>query len=238
MISLITPTGARPEAFKLCKQWMIKQTIREPIEWIIVDDCEPQTVGFHIDEAMCFQNRVHLIRPRPYWEPGENTQERNMLAAIERCSGDKIFIIEDDDYYSPQYLELMSIMLDSVELIGECGARYYHIPSRSYKFQRNHFHASLCQTALKRSLLPLLVEACQSGEKFFDIYLWHEARKREVSARLLLGSNLSVGIKGLPGRGGIGVGHTPQGFVSDSDLGVLRGWLSDDWIYYRGFFNA
>jgi hypothetical protein len=67
MVTLLTVTGGRPEAWGLCKRWMAAQTV-QPDRWIIVDD-----VG-DVPEA--------TIQVTPRWQPGQNTQARNLLAGL------------------------------------------------------------------------------------------------------------------------------------------------------------
>ena len=38
MLTLLTATGARPEAWAICEQLMARQTYAGPVRWVIVDD--------------------------------------------------------------------------------------------------------------------------------------------------------------------------------------------------------
>lgn len=228
MIQLLTATGARPEAFALCERWMAAQTYVGEVVWIIVDDGQTQTP---IHKHPKGWNQV-VIRPAPYWTPGSNTQARNLqkgLAAVD----DKLplVIIEDDDYYAPDWLDTVTKALGYAELVGECKARYYNIAHRLGRQLKNNGHASLCSTAMRGAAIDTFRQACQRAPKFIDLELW----RRHPSRYLFTGGRV-VGIKGLPGRGGIGMGHR-AGFqgTADPDLAILRSWIGDDVEAYREF---
>ena len=104
-LTLITPTGGRPEAFALCERWMGRQTYRGDVQWIVVDDCE---------EATVVTMGQTVIRPQPWWKLGApTTQYANVRAALELVKHDKIVHIEDDDWYGPTYLETTYHRLDA-----------------------------------------------------------------------------------------------------------------------------
>ena len=70
--------------------------------------------------------------------------------------------------------------------------------------------------------------ACQPGKEFIDIKLWRGHRDA-----ILFGGHRVVGIKGMPGRGGIGMGHKP-GFSGQRDPKgeLLRQWIGADADWY------
>ena len=45
LITILTPTGARPEGFALCEKYIAGQTVLQyfNLDWIVVDDCYPET---------------------------------------------------------------------------------------------------------------------------------------------------------------------------------------------------
>lgn len=230
MITLITPTGGRPEAFALCEKWIANQTYKEPFEWIVIDDVYPTT-------PITMGQRA--LRPMPYWEPGQNTQHRNLALASGLAEGDTIFVIEDDDYYAPNYIESMLAFLEisNAQMVGEAGARYYNLKERCYQRLQNSWHASLSQTVFKREALATFNDAISSGEKFIDIELWKRMQDNniKVALRMTVDSGFVVGIKGMPGREGIGTGHKPEGYTSDPDCEILKQWLGDDFADYEPF---
>ncbi len=225
-VTIITPTGGRPAAFALCERWVSQQTLQD-WRWIVVDDGEPET--------RCTMGQT-VIRARPCWQPGENTQARNLLIALTAltASDDKILIFQDDDFYAPGYLGLMSQRLEEAALVGEKETVYYHVGRRGYHVNRNKIHASLCQTGMRREMLPALTAICERGEKFIDLKLFAAGNGR---SKLYEQTFSSIGIKGLPGRPGIGIGHRPRGlpWIADPDLKMLSKWIGADAGAYEEF---
>lgn len=221
MLTLLTATGARPAAWALCERWMARQDYAGPVRWIIVDDGpEPQPVTFRRD---CWQ--LVLVRPSPHWTPGQNTQARNLLKGLAAVGPEeRLVIIEDDDWYAPDWLTTVAAELEHAELVGEHRARYYNVQQRRGRQLANTGHASLCSTAMRGSALQDFADACRSRPKFIDLELWRRPRDRR-----LFGGHRVVGIKGLPGRGGIGMGHDPD-FKGEADASgaLLRHWVGAD----------
>lgn len=226
MLTLLTATGARPAAWALCERWMARQDYTGPVRWIIVDDGpEPQPVTFRREGW-----QLVLVRPSPHWAPGQNTQARNLLKGLAAVGADeRLAIIEDDDWYAPDWLTAVDRELDRAELVGEHRARYYNVQQRSGRQLANTGHASLCSTAMRGSALQDFAEACRARPKFIDLELWRRAHGRH-----LFGGHRVVGIKGLPGRGGIGMGHDAafKG-QADPDGSLLRSWVGEDAGAYR-----
>lgn len=221
MLTLVTATGARPEAFALCQRWMAAQTFAGKVLWIIVDDGhEPQPVTFKRAGW-----ELVRIRPAPLWRAGDNTQARNLLAGMNACDKDsRLVVIEDDDHYAPTWLDTCDRELERAELVGETRARYYNIASRIGRQLNNTGHSSLCSTAMRGAALNTFRTICKPGVKFIDMQLW----KQHPSKHLFAGSSVT-GIKGLPGRGGIGVGHRKDfGGTRDPHLSLLRSWIGED----------
>jgi len=230
-ITLITPTGGRPQAFALCEQFMLAQTYSGALQWFVVDDCLPPTA--------CSAHQLQVV-PNPYWSPGQNTQARNLLEAIPHAQYDCIVIIEDDDYYAPRYLEYMVGLLQSADLVGISNAQYYNVRTRTYRQHSNTHHASLCSTAMRRSVLQMLQVVCQEKAKWIDIELW--ARwSGSKSLKSPFNPALVVGIKGLPGRPGIGRGHimNPEhGYNTDKDLQMLTTWIGEAARQYKNYYKG
>lgn len=219
---VLTPTGGRPVAWALAERWMRRQTV-QPHAWVIVDDCLPE-------QEVNAPGAV-VIRRRPQWRPGTCTQARNLLEGIgylERhaATEDVVAVWEDDDWYAPDYLETVLRWVETADLVGEGCARYYHIGAQRYHVHRNTGHASLCSTAFRVGpVLPLLRAICQRQPPMVDLQLWATA----VSRRVVTPAALVVGVKGLPGRAGIGAGHRMRtGHQHDPDGAVLREWVGED----------
>jgi hypothetical protein len=200
---------------------MLRQDYAGPVHWIIVDDGpEPQPVTFE-REGWTLQ----VIRPAPHWQPGQNTQARNLLAGLREVdAGARLVIIEDDDWYRGDWLRTVNIPLHERELVGECRARYYNVATRRGKQLTNTQHASLCSTAMRGAAIDTFRWSCERNQKFIDLELWRKHR-----SRYLFGGGRVCGIKGLPGRGGIGMGHSKDfAGTHDPDGRILREWIGDD----------
>jgi len=235
-VTLITATGERPFAFALCKKF-VSRFNWGPIQWIVVDDGASLPVEDG-PSILPSSTSLTLVRPKSFWKPGENTLARNILLAIPLIQNDFVFFIEDDDWYGPNYIQFqMESMLcaEDVMMVGEAPARYYHLPTRQYWQLKNHRHASLCQTGIHKSQIPLLRTICEEAHRdFIDVRLWERCTHTQV----IQSTKECVGIKGLPGRGGIGVGHRPQktsAWAQDSpEQEILRQWIGADISLYGG----
>jgi len=224
-LSVITPTCDRPVAFGLLEGFMRAQT-RQPDEWIVAD-------GGIVPADVTLGQRV-VRSPRP---PGASNFLHNLEGALAVATGDVILFLEDDDHYQPTHLErLMGQLADEDALIaGDDVQRYYNVRQRCWRVFQNR-GASLCQTGLKRALLPLLsrvIAACQRRHAFsVDAELWELV---PAPAQRLARTETVVGIKGLPGRAGLGIGHRPSGpeWHPDPTLATLRSWIGDCSMYER-----
>lgn len=221
MLTLLTATGARPEAWAICERLMAAQDYTGPVRWVIVDDGpDPQPVTFKRDGW-----QLVVIRPAPFWQPGQNTQARNLAKGMEAVPADsRLVIIEDDDVYRADWLSHVDRQLDRAELVGECQARYYNLALRRGRQLSNNGHASLCSTAMRGAALATFRRELKPGVQFIDVNLW----RRHPSRHLFTGGRV-VGMKGLPGRGGIGMGHRNDfRGTADPDLTLLRQWIGDN----------
>ena len=219
MLTLLTATGARPEAWAICEQLMARQTYAGPVRWVIVDDGP-------VVQPVALQREgwtLEAVRPMPRWEAGQNTQARNLAAGLEVIGADEsVVIVEDDDYYAPGYLADMAKWLERRPLVGEMRARYYNITTGKGREMGNVRHASLCSTGVMAEGLRAFRAAVAKADKFIDLTLWRSMPGRLYSTRHV------VGIKGMPGRGGIGSGHM-YGFGQPMNL---RDWIGEDAALY------
>jgi len=229
MIALITPTGARPDQIRLCSKFMKAQTIKDVV-WIIVDDALPRSTDF-IKEDFKEGWTIEKIYPEPFWQFGQNTQGRNIAAAMQRVkelNPDAIFIIEDDDYYSPTYIEKMLVKLQGYDLAGERNTIYYNVRLRRWCRNGNALWSSLFQTAFTMAVVPVFEKLY--GEKFIDLELFKNIRNKN----LFNDGDYGIGIKGQPGRAGIGAGHGwIRNMIPDPDMSKLREFIGEDYKYYE-----
>jgi glycosyltransferase involved in cell wall biosynthesis len=228
-VTIITATGNRPEALQLCAKYVLRQDWEGILQWIVVDDGVPESVIPALPDRV----RLHYISAPNKWDGKTDTLRQNMLLAIKSVEFDLIFIFEDDDWYSPTYIRNQIRRMGEAELVGEVPSLYYHLPSRQYLMLNNRSHASLCQTGFRRSFLPIFSAACHGNDSFIDIRLW-----TAMVYKILHESRRVIGMKGLPGRPGIGIGHRPErvtGWLPDPEMQMLESWIGlEDANEYRG----
>lgn len=246
MIVLITPTGARPGQFNMCQAWMKRQTYPGKVVWIIVDDAIPRSTDL-VGEDFKPEWTIVKVYPTPYWQYGQNTQSRNITAGLNVMSQnfnekdiEAIFIIEDDDYYRANYLERMMARFGSFKVLGEMNTVYYNVFWRNYFVNRNTSHSSLFQIALIPEMLSLF-RSCLN-EKFIDFKFYEKLHAQQYVFRGEIGffneSNLALGMKGMPGRAGIGAGHGKlMNMFPDYRLQFLISQINEDAKYYEGYYG-
>ena len=230
-ITLITATGDRPEALALCEKYMLRQRFRGRIQWLVVDD----------GKVPCIPSKgQEYLRREPSAEDRQPTLALNILTVLPFVESDKILFIEDDDWYAPEYVEYMFHALDNAIIAGEGNAIYYNVFSRRYYQHGNTGHASLCQTGLRfnEDTRKLLEDILQTQEKFIDILLWQKINGSKHLS-IVHKQPLCAGIKGMPGRKGIGSGHNPnERYIEDPELAYLKNLIGDDVKNYERYFNG
>lgn len=229
-LTIITPTGDRPLAFALCQNWVRKQTL-QPDQWIVIDDGKIPTKPFV---------SVQYVRREPRPDDPQQTLILNLKTAVPLIKGDKVMIIEDDEYYAPEYLEEMALRLDQHEVAGIARAKYYHLPTGGYQQIANTKHSSLAQTGFRSSFVPKFSEIWE-GDPSLDMRIWQKVGQNQGLLFVDAFKPLYLGIKGLPGRMGIGVGHNPsfyRNFKDDADRAILRKWVPQDYQIYLDVLNG
>lgn len=218
-ITLITPTADQPMGLALLERYMARQSVKWD-QWIVSDDGEiPATLN---------QGQEHIVRPRK--EEGARSLADNLLAAIPRVTGDAVLIIEHDDWYAPEHIENSIKALEQAALTGSKWQRYYNVSARAWICMRN-VGSALCNTAMRSSLLPELERSARLARRTDGIGVDRLLWEANMHHGYVDGSTTVVGIKGLPGRRGLGLGHRPHGrpgWHSDFHGEQLREWIGDD----------
>lgn len=210
MLTLITPTSGRPEAFSLLERWIASQTYGASFEWI---------VAVENDQNYKFNLYQKIIRTSP--KRRIHSLANNLAEALKIANGDNILIIEDDDYYAPDYIQFVADALSDYSLVGVTPAHYYHVGRQRFRYFANKAHASLAQTAFSRDLIRFVLEICKRGRPFIDRELWglYQGKKGFIK-----NENIHVSIKGMPGTRGIGAGHNPMMGQPDHKLEIFNAW--------------
>lgn len=245
-ISVITCTGDRPEVFELCKRWISHQTVK-PEEWVIIDD------GITPMQKPDFAYAKYIRRLPQRTDP-KHTMVLNFKEALKYVKCDYIIIMEDDEYYAPNYIYEMLHYLRKYEVVGIGRNKYYHLPLGTYYVHNNMGHASLAQTCFRKSFIPE-VNPLIEGDEYLDVRIWNKLFPNETmfkpkpniveyvskdSRGIIFDDfkNTYVGMKGMLGRYGIGSGHNGIG-QKDDDRKVLRSWVpnQEDYEIYTSFFG-
>jgi hypothetical protein len=232
----ITPTGDRELAFSLCQKWMLQQTVK-PDKWVVIDDGHIPIPIEQLNNNLSF---MEYVRREPLPSDPQHTLLLNIRKALGYCDEGSVLFIEDDEYYAPEYVEVMKELLTRYRFVGICKSKYYHIKGKYYKHKSEN-HASLAQTGFRTdclcSIWPLL-----DGTPFLDLRLWKKAKETYKDILLFDDKeyNLYAGIKGLPGRKGIGKGHSVglYKYINDVDYQMLKNWIPKDYKTYLEIINA
>jgi hypothetical protein len=220
MLTILTATHCRPVAIRLLNKWMKRQTYQD-FRWVIVCDAGWEEYE-HPDRCNYFIRRDV--------KPGEqHSMIENLGLGLEFVTGEKLLIVDDDEWLSRNYVETMEEALDLHDLFGIAPSFYYHLPSKRLLNLRNNEWAALTATGMRRSVFPLFRELLEAGDTALDVPLW---RQWQGSKRLMQNDwitfqgnrALIVSMKGLPGAPGIGIGHNAQG-MHDPTGKMLEGLM-------------
>jgi hypothetical protein len=230
MLALITPTRARPRALTICEDYVRRFERPGGVVWITVEGVPMGSTVLENIDTMHY--RVRHEQPdemSPLLSLAHNVRQGVRFARMLGGDDLQIAIIEDDDWYAPDYLTWLCPLVKEHGMVGEGNAIYYNVRSRTWQELRNTRHASLCSTAWDDSAVgdfvdEVLRECVQSAEgAFLDVRLW-KSIPGHISIPV---SHRVVGLKGLPGKRGIGVGHQDQPYA-DLDMAVLRQLIGAD----------
>ena len=180
MIGVIIPDrGDRPEFLANCLRMLKAQTL-QPVIIEIVNDAPLSD-----EKDITWRYRLGY--------------ERLRNKGIEVIS-----LIENDDWYAPNYLETMYnkwLELDKPELLGQSYTIYYHIKERAW-FTMNHPERSSAMNTLIKP--DLHFDWCVDNDPYTDLHLWlHAGLKGEIFTPK---SHICLGIKHGDGLCG-GVNH-------------------------------
>lgn len=223
LLTLITPTGDRPESFALCERWISRQRYQGDLQWIVVDDGQTPT--------KCTMGQQYIRR-----EPMDgHTLCANLRAAIPHIRGERLLIIEDDDYYGPDYFSTMMGQLAHADFVGERGAKYYYVKANKWRHLLHHDHVSLCRIGMTAAVFETLKHTVEgTNHESVDLRLresWTGSKR--TWADPLGDMRLCVGIKGGSGRRSRGH-QVSSAAVPDVGKAVLHRWIGDDWEAYQG----
>lgn len=227
MLNIITPTSDR-----LVGMDLLAKRIPFGEIWIVADDGKQ-----HFDPSgYPHLNINHLPRHHDERTPVQSFRA-NLLDAIQYCTPGYVIFCEDDDWYSIHHFTDIVHRLEKGNVAaGDTCQRYYNIEHRVWK-QFTNVGSTLAQTGFRTELLPLFQQAVlnPAGKdgRGVDAAFWKLVMESGLPHDLFNGDEQNtpfvVGIKGLPGKPGIGVGHRPdETWTPDPELVKLQQWIGDE----------
>lgn len=222
---IIPDRGDRPEFLENCKRMIRAQTTHPAFTYI--DSLPVKSDDFDI---------VPRIK-RLY-------EKVNFIAHIDKV--DVIAIWENDDWYAPDYLEIMAAAWDKhgrPDLFGTCYTVYYHIKLKRYFTMEHHQRASLMNTMIRPGLT---FPWCVDNEPYLDLHLWHGSGMgpAPILNRKIFKpeKHISIGIKhgiGKCGGGSHNLDERIEGRYYNLDNGFLKATLDpESFEFYNNYFKA
>lgn len=222
-VNIITTTRDRIVALKLLEKWIDRQTWKW-INWIIVTDGEitefpgrGRVIQRRGDVYYDARQNIELVEA-----PNYHSMLNNLAVGIEIADKESpIIIMEDDEYYAPNYVERCLQALTEVEMVGFAPSHYIHVVDRTYRCMHNASFASLAATAWLPSVTPCVKELIHRNDPYLDGLLWNTW---EGSYGIVDNTSepVNVSFKGLPGARGIGVSHSEKIGGVDWQMTKLR----------------
>jgi len=141
---------------------------------------------------------------------------------------DCVLIMENDDYYAPNYIETMVnkwLEFGKPELLGTDYTYYYHIFKGKYRLLKHPNRASLMNTLISCKIDP---EWCEDSEVYLDLHLWKQHKGVAFSPL----HPIAIGIKHGIGKCG-GNGHFTMHMQNDESE-ILHFISKDSLGFYKG----
>jgi glycosyltransferase involved in cell wall biosynthesis len=180
-IAVVIPTrGDRKMFLDKCLEYMIKQT--RQADHVIIVDFPPKDAS------------IDLV---PRYRDG-------FTKAFELYKCDIVICIEDDDWYAPNYIELMEGWFEKSgrpDVLGINHTIYYNIMENKYVILNHPGRASMMQMAVSPKILD--IEWCADDYAYLDWHLW--VKEKALRKIAVYSPHVAIGIKhgiGLCGGGG------------------------------------
>lgn len=181
--------GDRPQFLEFCKHQLSRMYVKPDHSYFI--DYPP--IGTDFDLVARVRKGIELAK----------------ADGFDRC-----FIVEDDDYYPPDYF----LLTPSADFIGDDHTIYYHLGNRTWQEWSHPRRASLFTTGFNISTLEGF-QWLPDNERFLDISLWNYATREKKT--VFWRQSKAVGIKHGIGLCG-GRGHIQRNKYQDQDLAWLK----------------
>ena len=166
--------------------------------------------------------------------PDISARYKKGIATAIGFSADVILLIENDDYYAPNYIETMLREWQAhgkPDLFGIGESCYYHLGLKKCFFMEHTARACAMNTLIKANaeiVYPI------DSDPYFDLYLWlHIANRHLIKTTIKTPDKISLGIKhGVWLTGG--EHHTTRMErynFDDSDYKFLRSIINENDIF-------
>jgi hypothetical protein len=200
-INLITPhqPGPRDQFLKKLDRYISRQTVK-PDEWFVVDH-----------------------------ETGKEKDltERVRVGLQMAKYADLILIMEDDDWYSPDYIQVMADGWDAADrpkLIGIASTWYYHVGVNKFALLQHPNRSSLMSTGIAGTAVDQIKWPADEYI-FLDIDLWRQLGGVAMTQTV----PIAVGIKhGIGNTGGIGHRTDWKQYLDDPNRDKLKQLIGTD----------
>ena len=219
---------------------MNNQTVK-PDRWIIVDDGHTP-----VSDDVLSKSDIpvkHIIMPKP--NPRVKTHTINFRAGAKRVSDEgSIFVIDDDDYYAPTYIEkMMGYLNNGVDIVGtareiEYSLRKdggYDILNRA-RFTTNH------HTAFNTKILNEVFKVIDNtDDPRMDLLVWDHIKKKTFIkwAMPVFDPYICVSFKQWPAIVNGYCKNHRKDFLGnvDKDYKYLKNLLGDDFERYSKYIH-
>lgn len=227
-MTVITPTGDRPQALALCVKYMERQLLK-PDVWLVVNDGTTPLPPLPAFAQVITRDTSQDVK-------GVHTLPLQLRAALPHLYTDTTVFMEDDDWYAPTYLAYMADALTRYDLIGQGNTIYYGVKDRTYICCYNNAHASLAATGMTLPVYPWLAKAARAGDAHVDLELWQMFKGRSF-VDMSYSPRQYIGIKQMPGRQGTTAGWTDKShnWAKDQDLKYLKAFIGEDTNNYAPY---
>lgn len=186
-----------------------------------------------------FKNPEHAFTVYVDFEPTGSKADlieriHDGINTVKERSIDFVFIVENDDFYSPEYLSKMGNP-EGYDFIGCEHSYYYNLRNLTWKRFDHQHRASLYNTGFRISAMDGFPweRLMRTNEVFLDIEIWKWARRRNRRKIKFVESTGSIGIKHGIGLCG-GKGHRMEMLNKDPEMQWLKSRVDgDSFEFYR-----
>lgn len=174
---------------------------------------------------------IQLVNDDPITDECDITwRYRNGYDRLRNCGLDCILLVENDDWYAPNYIETMVNQWNKAgqpEIIGTNYTIYYHIGINKHFTMNHQRRASAMNTLIKPDLN---FSWCVDKEPYTDLHLWKTLKGHTFNPPQII----SIGIKHGVGKCG-GRNHTcsfHRYINDDSNKEFLKQHMDSESFYF------